>query len=332
MKMLRQLSVAVLCLAYSSAFAGGEISDIDRMVYGDDPLHPSQESLLGGYLAETGADTIIRSFPYAEGGKPGPQRLVVFVSEATFPIFQKYFSSINFLYEFHEPHGHVFYSAFKDKRGGMGRLRDTFRFTYAGVLAIPILLTDDEGKRAEQFFDLALKVNRRDDVVLFPWRLSDGNNQPYCAPGNEKTIADWFVRMPIGKKIPTDTKQFRPYDLNKITPQTVALPYLPDVVRTEIQNVWTAPEGHESLAQTIGLPELEAMGPTLTPGKIGAALVGSASIERVPVVFRYVNNHKLNSEAALLTADELAADPDRKAIPKDFDTYFDLEFNPAAGQ
>jgi hypothetical protein len=103
-----------------------DLKEVQTLVYGSNPLKPSPESLLGRYIQESGAQTVIRKFKQGPGKNTafGPNRLVVAVSEKSFEIYQKYFSRAEFLVHVHTPNQGTLLLSHNGKAGSYAQLDD----------------------------------------------------------------------------------------------------------------------------------------------------------------------------------------------------------------
>lgn len=281
-----------MLVSYAANNQPQTLQEAALLIHGGDPLHPTAESLVGKYLAETQAISVIRAFPKsadATESELGPARLFIAVDEKSFPVFKKYFSEKYLLSHFHEPHQQIMVAAFKDQRGSYARLEDAYRFTYSGVMVMPLILLPSESERAENYFKLAQMTSRRFDVALYPWLLTNGHAETYTAVGNAKSLTDWFLNMPLGDA--QDEKRVE-YDRETVSANALAkrAPALSAEYFSLLEQVWKAPYAHASLARVLEIDQLNLK----NPGRVAAALLGSASIERLPIVFRFVNDRKVD--------------------------------------
>lgn len=267
-----------------------ELEQINREIHGGDPLRPTPESLVGRYIAETGARALVRSFPNPtadNSNEPGVSRLFVSITRRSFPVFLNYFSNGHFLSHFHEPHQTILVSAFRNKRGDFGRLEDDFRFTYAGIVLMPIVLTQAESARAERFFSLAQQTPRWFDFALHPWLLKNAQGDSYVAQGDSSSLSDWFLNIPLGDP------QAEPritYDRDTVyaDANSAKAPITDPNLYPLLESVWTAPQGHSSLGQVLNLGQIDVS----KAGRTATALLGAAALNRLPIVFRYVDSHE----------------------------------------
>jgi hypothetical protein len=266
--------------------------------YGTNPLSPDSNSIVGQYLAETHATSVVKSFPMVYGGTVSTQRLVVTVSENTFPQFEQHFKYRNILFLYHDPYARYLEAAFQDNVGAMARLNRTLQFSASGTMLFPIVLSDSERQRVEEYFALANEVRRDHDVALFPWLLTGRNGIPYSSPGNSESLSEWFPRLPIGDE----------FDLQETT-NTYSMSQYSSSVQQLLSRVWTVPHARQSLAQVLGLRVFRDGRALDTPALIASSMLANMTSTRMPVVFRFVNDHRV-------------------AIPADFNLWFDLDFNP----
>ncbi len=278
-------------------------------LHGKDYLQPSKESLLGKYIAETGAQTITRKFWRAPDGSRlpphelGPARLIVPVSQATFPLFKKYFSSIHFLHLLHEHGNRV---AFEGMRSGgdnwSGQNLDVeFQFPGNGKITSPMILSSSEGLRAKKYFQLARlfpgQYRDQSNLARYPWYLRGAERGAYCGAGAWATgCGTWIGNMPIGDELVDEyyfpagdadgdgaihpkLQNYVTKDLN-LKPETEAL----------LREVWTVP-GHKQLAEILD-KGANRRGEFENAGWTSITFLGSASPKRVPVVFLFVDDVK----------------------------------------
>lgn len=271
----------------------GETQDL---YYGSDPLHPSPESLVGQYLAETGATTQIRRFSLGpeKPGEFGPERLVVSVSAASYASYQKLFSrmdSFNVL-------GHAYLIQNGKMTSYMHNGIDA-RMPSVGNILPTIILKTTEGQRVEQYLNLmvtarltkgGMYATYMGNPVMEPW-LIDG----YC--GTEvgySNCTHWIGNMPIGDKLvrtyafPALQEAWGNPNLDK-SPRIARLgSYQSDIPL--MNRVWKSP-GNQQFGEVVGLGDANLRGDLANPGWVITTLIGPASAERVPVVFYIVNDH-----------------------------------------
>ena len=302
---LLKMSLPVLGLAMAMfqglAFAEDlTLDQVQKDLHGGDLTRPSPDSLIGKYLAETGASTVVRKFANAPVGNEIPKyalsedRLVVAVSENTFPVFKKYFSSMNMMYQVYEPNDMKLTVGFEGKRGTEGMNRDDMTFTVSGTLMIPILLDSQEGARARNFFKLADKNSR---YAANPWFLRSANNEPYSAMSAFMGCTHWFGGMPIGNNTvdafnfphgdedPTGDKP----NTKKLVDYVVPEAFSPEMKQL-IRDVWTVP-GHQQLGEILA-PSSFRRGEFANPGWVAYTLTGTVKTDRIPVIFLLVDDEK----------------------------------------
>ncbi len=288
------------------------LNDVLDEIYGSDYLKPSPESLLGKYIAETGAKTVVRQFWKAPEGSVvpphalGPKRLVVAVSEKTFAVFKKYFSSLNFLFLLNE-HGNM--AAFEGKRALSGDywqgqyLSEPFTALSEGRIAVPMILDDSEGLRARRYFKLGATpsaVVRRNThhgvLARYPWLLESATNagNAYSASGAwSDGCGTWIGNMPIGNKL-VNEYIFPSGDPDGKTPNRQKLEKYKDPTGYDaatiklLRRVWTVP-GHQQLGEILA-PMSNRRGEFDNAGWASYTFLGAASTERVPVVFLFVKD------------------------------------------
>lgn len=266
-----------------------ELDQLGLTLHGGNPLDPTSESLLGTYLQETGARAFVRAFPLyynSAPGSDGPKRLFVSVTPDSFETFKSKFIHTNSLSHIHEPHQRVLSAGYLGSRGVMGRVSASFDFSYSGVLIFPILITNEESQRVLNFIELAGRTPASFDVTSAPWLLKNQDGASYCPIGNANSYSDWFIHLPIGSE---QTIERVPYDRDTVYASANAanFPITDPTYFPLLQSVWSAPLGHTALYSLLGFDRLNLN----NPGKIASALLGSATLRRLPVVFRFVNRH-----------------------------------------
>ncbi len=309
-----------LCLLSSiSSFAEERnltLNEVQELFHGPDYLHPSADSLVGKYLAETGAATLIQPFWTAPENsifpprERGPKRLVVSVSPKTFPVFMKYFSSKHFLYLLNE---HGTFAAFEGKMsnpnevGWQAHVLDTdlafldqsnlsqSRYvTNLPRIAAPMILDSNEGDRAHDYFELARRAPK---VARKPWELKNAGGKRYSTRGGwADGCGTWIGNMPIGNEL-VDEYFFASGDADGTQPAHAKLiPFdVPAGLDAEttalLKKVWTVP-GHKQLSEILD-PQANRRGEFDNSGWTTYKFVGTATPERVPVIFYFVENaHK----------------------------------------
>ncbi len=280
-------------IALRRALGDMTLAETQLLLHGGNPLRPTADSLLGKYLQETGAATVVRTFPRGPAAGPGstarqgPERLVVAVSEQTMPAFLKYFSGENLLGHLHTPGQGTLYLSFRAKVGSYGSMSGEMRMPTEGTIMPEILLKTSEAQRAEQFFDLA---SRNGSVAQRPWELPN-----YCATGGYDSCTHWVGNIPVGDRLVTEYKfpgAIDSYASNQVPPTTdprvqPLRPY--ENSNPLVHRVWKVP-GNEQLADVIGLGPQNLAGRLANPGWVAHSLTGVAPIGRVPVVFYFVGD------------------------------------------
>jgi hypothetical protein len=263
-----------------------DLSEVQRLVYGTNPLRPSEDSLLGQYINATGATTVVRTFPKGPRRMDGPKRLVVSLSRSSFKRYNKLFGFLNFLIHVHTPNQETLSLSHEGLFGSYGRNKSDFRAPRLGTLLPHILLSTSEGQRARIFFDLALSAG----MAREPWRLEN-----YCARSGYSSCTHWFGNIPVGDKrvdkytFPGRVDEHADASVGK-GPQTRKLkPFKNPNPLTSL--VWKVP-GHEQLADVLGLQKSNIEGEFANPGWVAYTLLGAAGVDRVPFVFYSTRDHR----------------------------------------
>jgi hypothetical protein len=291
------------------------VNEAGLILHGGDPLNPSNNSLIGRYLRDTGASSMVRTFTQANpNGNASPQRLVVAISPASFPKFKELFSERNFLFHTHGPGQGTLYIAHNGKAGSYANLSSDVREGTSGSVWPLLLMSTNEGERMEQYARLG-RINGQ--MAKTPWILKDGQNS-YCKIGGYNSCTHWIGEIPIGERtVPTYTfpgnRRDDPYSggtslasdaTADAAPRTSPLtPYqVPrDTSSSDVQHeqlerlasrVWKPGAGNELLADAIGMKREHLEGEFANPGWVLNSFTAGASQERVPVVFYWVDNHQ----------------------------------------
>lgn len=276
-----------------------ELTEVHELVHGGDLFHPSPDSLLGKYLAETGAQMVVRSFSQTgqDTGEQGQQKLVIAVSEQSFPIYQKYFGRQEFMVHTHSPSQGTLYIGFNGASYSWGGGGQALRAHGAGSLWPHIMLKTTEAERAANYFALHTQnVN----LAMRPWE----SMPTYCAVGAYTSCTHWFGNLPIGDRKVTEYRfpgfidqyasnhipDFRNNPAGDAAPRVKPLePHSnPDAL---VKMVFQAP-GHEQLAGILDtMPQQEA-GEYANPGWVLLTLTSRVGFDRVPFVFYFVTDHR----------------------------------------
>lgn len=321
--MITRLALTLAFFFSAVAYSQDDLSEVAKALYGGDIHSPSPKSLIGKYIARTGAKTVVRRFLTAPKGSElpvstlGPEKLVVAVSAETLSQFSKIASDKHFLFQYHYPHAQHFYFGFESKvynfygRAGIESLDDWFvspkpnvprDMKLYGSMFLPILLSTAEANRTQDFIDLFMvRENPWDGIWIQPWNLDNGSQSPEMyAPkdGYYLGCAHWFGNMPIGSKTvseyvfssgPSDPKGERPNTKSLTEYSRFRGQAIPGSLDSLVRKVWTVP-GHETLADLLGQRAANLRGEFANPGWIAYTLTGSVGIDRVPVVFLYVED------------------------------------------
>lgn len=277
------------------------LAEVGELVHGGSPLKPTPESLLGRYLHETGAASLVRRFNLAPDSKKlGPQRLVIALSESSFPVYAKYFLGQNFLTHVHTPQQETLYLAFEGKFGRYAVLDKDLRTPREGTLMPTLLLKSTEGSRASLYFDVirSLESHQERQAMLRPWLL-----EGYCAMGGYNSCTHWVGNIPIGDRLVGSYRFPGEVDVhanNAVGPAVQVRPLAPYGLEgsgiptgqvARVRKVWKVP-GHEQLADVVGLRRQNVAGELANPGYVAVSLLGPAPQQRVPLVFVVVPDHQ----------------------------------------
>ncbi len=291
------------------AIAGEKtLDEMKTLTFGSDPLHPDPESLLGRYLSETGATALIRTFLRAPASStlppsvPGPEKLVVAVSDRSFTAFSRYFSVEHLLFHYHTPRQDTLNLAYHGRMGAYANHNRRIEFGVAGTLLIPILFSEDESRALTHFFNLASV----DSIIARePWNLKSSTGESYApTDGYAGECTYWFGNIPVGaQQVSTyehanknDANGTQPFIKNLVEYSSVRRNgRLQPLTRRESEKthlVWSVP-GRQQLGELLGQREAKLRGELANPGWVAYTLLGSVGTDRVPVVFRLVPDHTL---------------------------------------
>jgi hypothetical protein len=322
--------------AYRRAFGDMTLEEVQLLVHGGDPLHPTPDSLLGKFLAESGTQTVARSFrvgvplPGQDAARIplGPQRLVVGLDAANFPIFEKYFN---------RPELSWFFGHAQVSQGGKifsySKNGEAFGLPPSINEVLPVVLTKTtESQREAEYFQFMVKAKATpnwdfNNLATYPWRIPG-----YCTAGAWEACPQWIANMPIGDQL-VDRYTFpgmrpeerhaqavnrlpRPegmsdadynafnaaprvtplndYDVNN--PAIQALwprrhGPMSDYDKRLLRRVWGTSLGHQQFAYAVGLGTQSERQQFVNPGWVIVTLLGKTSVDRSPVVFVRVNDH-----------------------------------------
>lgn len=296
------IGLIVLTGVVEAALANATVSDIARRTYGSSIHNPDPESLVGQYLRQTGAKSVVRRFLTAPPGttlppsQPGPEKLVVAVSAKTWPQFLSLFSTKNYLYHVHYPQQSTLRVAFNGLMGTYAEHRDRFQVGTAWTLLIPILVSDSEGDRLITYFELG---KRNYEFAREPWRFIDDQSQPYSPKDGWNNCTSWLGNIPMGDQLVdeyiyasyNDVDGSRP-NIQKLRPYTRTKEgALSGEIGDLVRRVWTVP-GHQQLAEVLGLRLPNLRGELANPGWMAYTFLGTVSVDRNPVVFVFVQDEQ----------------------------------------
>ncbi len=325
--MIRKFTILGLFLFVqcSLSFAAEELStlkDVHSALYGNDLKQPSADSWLGKYLKATKAATVWKRFLKAPPGSVvpasefGAPRLVISVSRATFAEFQKNFVNKNMLYQIHYPQaGSLNYGHTGYKENILQRDAAFFFGNYpTNTLLIPVVLKESEANRASVYFSMMGTTLRA--FLTQPWLLTSRSGKSYMPENIFNGCTHWFGDMPIGDKIVSTyelpsgdvdgshpaTQKIVAFDRTNLIAQLKAYGMPPDEKDLKnietLKKVWSSP-GHQMLGEMID-PLAHRRGEYANPGWLAHSLLGSASVQRVPIAFRLVDDAR-----AMVSADSI---------------------------
>ena len=278
------------------AFGDMEFSEVKMLYYGADFRTPSPDSLLGQYLAESGAKTLVRTFrlsPRTE--EQGPPRLVVALSAASFESYKKFFTRYDMVSII--GHAHMIQNS---KLTSYNYRFSEMRLPSPGNILPGVLLKTTEGQRMDQFFRLIQKSaggnGNWNNPVMMPWTLDN-----YCATGAFVNCTHWIGNMPIGDDLVTQyilpgaTDGYASNHISK-NPIVDAAPRVRELIAHKsadplMQRVYRVP-GNKQFSDVLGQSEGNGRGDFANPGWVIQTLIGPTTNDRVPVVFYIVPDHQ----------------------------------------
>lgn len=267
------------------------------LYHGGNPLAPTPESLIGQYIAETGATTVARTFntdaSVAQGaGLQGPKRLAVSVDANTFAVWQKLFNRVDLLSVF--AHAQVVQNG---KIVSYNQNYGDLRAMSAGHILPAIVLKTTEAQRTETFLNII--ANRKyvawtQSVEMLPWLVKG-----YVSlKGAYETCTQWIGIMPIGDErvpqygFPGAVDNYATNREGGAGPRYATLSShggIPDSPR--LDKFFLAP-GYKQFADVLGQQATNVRGEWANPGWLINTLIGPTSSNYVPFVFVFTDNAK----------------------------------------
>lgn len=288
------------CIPLAARFAARPVlslADIQQRYFGNiegNEIDPN--SLLGQYIAETGAKVSTKAFPLNPNAPElGVERILVPVSEKSLPAFLKYFSDPHFMSVL--GHANVLLEGTVHAYGGTVA---EFRLPKANTPLPVLMLSDTEAKRLHDYMAAVPKhTDWMSSPLKMPWMLKDYTD---VKEGCYQNCTHWIGNIPIGDKLVTEIV----VPSSKDQPVTLHLkePNLPPE-HQYMKDIWTFPV-HEPLSAVLGLAEKNGNGDFGSPGYVIHTLLGSAPIERVKFVFVVVADHTQAVAADFVPAYEAA--------------------------
>lgn len=273
----------------ASHVSGRSLGQILHEFHGGNPHHPTPESLLGRYLAQSGAQSYVQRFSNGSGGF-GPEKLVVAVSPHSFELYANLVGRTypNAFEHLHTPQQGTLMMRWMSQTFSYGRLNGIWRYPRAGSIGPTILLSDAEALRLSDYFKL-VQVN---NSLAYPTMIRDFNYPRDAYMGNCTT---WVGHIPLGDEIKNQI--VCPGSIDRWGDQQgsearhgalTAYPDLPNVDMNLMRRVWN-PNLNLRLWELLGIG-MEGANHT-NPGWVAISLTALANPERVPFVVAYVENH-----------------------------------------
>jgi hypothetical protein len=258
-------------------------------------LEFTPDSLLGKYVAESGASVKAMDVPDMNGARTYPEKkLFVAVSEESFPLFQKYFDARTFVSSL--GHGAVVQGQLvTDVWGRANALGVMSEFSPLPM----VILKPSEGERLHRYLSTATMERYKNwsNALKQPWRLNAKNGETYVKQGAYTCCTNYWGNIPIGDKLVESyalplvneygaggAAERQPIVRSKLLPWENA-------EESALRNIWTVP-GHQQLSEVLGHLERNVNGEFASPGWVIQTLMGEVSSERVPVIFIFMKNHK----------------------------------------
>ena len=270
------------------------LREVQQLLHGGNLAAPTEDSLLGQYLKETGAKTLLRTFGMrppvtSAGGLQGPQRLIVPISPASFAAYEKYFYNHNFMSVW--AHAQVMQAG---QIFSYSHAFVPFRLPGTPNTALPqIILSSSEAQRLEQYSQLFKAPHNggnflnRANAAMYPWALPG-----YCATGGYSgNCTQWIGNIPIGDKLVSEYRFPPNFEMRLEDKSPIRAPLAAYEHKNELmKRVWKAP-GNEQLADVIGQHDAGVNAEFANPGWLVSTLIGPTTNERVPLLFIVVEDH-----------------------------------------
>jgi hypothetical protein len=277
------------------------LAEVQRRTWGNDPLHPSPDSLLGTYLRETGATTLIRRFPTHHGSQElGPERLVVSVSAASFPEIKRRLGTLNYMTTVDHAmvvHGGNYwtYSGGKSDWGAVGN-------SQYKVFSM-VMLDSHEGQRMDQYLRARQRYSARgmwNTVIDQPWTIPGYMPARSAYGGCTQHIAN----IPVGNvrapslhypgahcRYAEDYDRNRPFE-EQNTPREIVVGQN-NHDDPMVRRVWKSDAVNQQLAEILGLHDANAVrGDMASPGGVISSILGEADPARIAVVLVARPDHR----------------------------------------
>jgi hypothetical protein len=261
-------------------------------------------SLLGKYIAETGAWVDKRAFPVNPDNNKilGPTKLIVAVSIKSFPTFLKYFNLPEFLFHYHQPSQGTLKLFYRGHVGTYAKVSNPIAINdiSMGTIFPMIMFKTSEGERVNNFFEMG-KINA--ELGQYPWNLVG-----FCGQGGGyNSCTHWVANIPVGDELVENytfpgkvdsyayrrvkqsdeglTYQLGDYEYKKNKKYTPAQKWL-------IESVWKqGGKSNQQLSLLLDDKVGQVQGLWANPGYVAYRLLGTVSSERVPIVFVMTKDH-----------------------------------------
>jgi hypothetical protein len=253
------------------------------------------DSLIGKYVAESGASVKLMDVPDMNGTRDYPEKkLFVAVSAESFPLFHKYFSGRTFMSSL--GHGAVLQGQLvTDVWGNTSELRAMREMTPLPM----VILKTSEGERLHRYLETATQARYKNwnNALKQPWLLRNSKGEQYVHTGGYHCCTNYWGNMPIGDKL-VDAYALPLVNEWGGNPNAVRQPIVEHKLvqwdnadEAALKNIWTVP-GHQQVSDVLGHLERNVNGEFASPGWVIQTLMGETPSDRAPVIFIFMNDHK----------------------------------------
>ncbi|NCN42339.1 hypothetical protein GW916_13945 [bacterium] len=327
-KRIEEYVAAPNALSLKRAVGEKTLEESKLLLYGKSLKKPSEDSLMGRYMAEAKASSIQRGFPsgVSETSKKGLPKLTVAIDGGdSAKLFEKYFFQAEFLYHLHTPQQGTMHFVHQGREGSYASYKSVFSASRpsSGTMLPLIVLSSREAERVRMYFSLG-KINQ--SLAKTPWSVYGD----YVPNGGYECCTHWFGEMPLGDELVKkyrfpgnaddhagyaassrpQTRDLRPINVDDIEAlsnlrsgdiygenmaavfpwkKTLSQEAIQELTKTLVASVWKAP-GHMQMWEILGQKTSLDRGEFANPGYVFRVLTGKTTTDRVPVVFIYTTD------------------------------------------